>query len=249
MNFYDIMPRKKKTTEEFIKEAQKIHGDKYDYSNVRYDGSHNKVRIICPIHGEFEQSPFAHLMGLGCNLCSKPVHDSKSFIEESKKTHGDKYDYSKVKYVNSGTKVCIVCPTHGEFRQIPYTHLKGCGCPKCKSSHLEREIRMFLENNGIEYEEQKTFEWLKLRREQYLDFYLPQYKTAIECQGEHHFQKSGWGRGKNGEKVIERDLNKLKLCQEHGIKIFFYSNLGIEYPHKVFEDKKELLEEIKNAEH
>lgn len=179
------MLRKKKTTEQFIEEAQKIHGNKYDYSKVKYNGNHNKIRIICPIHGEFWQTP--------------------------------------------------------------RSHLKGCGCPKCKSSHLEREIRLFLEDNDIEYEEQKTFEWLKLKREQYLDFYLPQYKTAIECQGEHHFQKSGWGRGDKGKIVIERDLNKQNLCKEHNISVVYYSNLGIKYPYKVYEDKEKLLKEIKNA--
>ena len=241
------MSRHKKTTEQFIKEAKAIHGDKYDYSKVKYKGTHTKVCIICPNHGDFFQKPSGHLMGLGCNLCSNPVHDSKSFIEESKKIHGNKYDYSKVKYISSQTKLCIICPIHGEFWQLPYNHIKGSGCPKCKSSHLEREIRTFLEENNVEYEEQKTFEWLKFKKQQYLDFYLPQYKAAIECQGEHHFQKSGWGKGDNGKKVIERDLNKENLCKEHGIMVVYYSKLGIEYPYKVCEDKVELLNEIKNV--
>ena len=242
------MSRKKKTTERFIEEVKGIHGDKYDYSKVDYKGNHEKVCIICPIHGEFWQRPYAHLMGLGCNLCSKSTYDTESFITKAKNLHGDKYDYSKVEYKGINENVCIICPKHGEFWQTPSNHLNGCGCQKCKSSHLEREFRLFLEKNSIEYEEQKSFKWLRFRKPQYLDFYLPQYNVAIECQGEHHFQKSGWGRGKNGKKVIERDFNKLKLCQEHGIKVFFYSNLGIEYPYKVFESKKDLLEEIKNAE-
>lgn len=243
------MPRKKKTTKQFIEEAKKVHGNKYDYSKVKYNGNHNKISIICPIHGEFKQAPYAHLMGLGCNFCSKPVHDTKSFIEESKKIHGDKYDYSKSEYVNSTTKILIICPAHGEFKQLPYTHIRGCGCQKCKSSHLEREFRLFLEKEKIDYEEQKTFDWLKYKSKQYLDFYLPEYNIAIECQGEQHFQKSGWGKGDNGKKVIERDLNKHKLCLKHGITTLFYSNLGIDYPYKVYENKKELLKEIKNARH
>ena len=178
---------------------------------------------------------------------SRKKKTTERFIEEVKGIHGDKYDYSKVEYKGINENVCIICPKHGEFWQTPSNHLKGCGCQKCKSSHLEREFRLFLEKNSIEYEEQKSFKWLRFRKPQYLDFYLPQYNVAIECQGEHHFQKSGWGRGKNGKKVIERDSNKLKLCQEHGIKVFFYSNLGIEYPYKVFESKKDLLEEIKKC--
>lgn len=54
------------------------------------------------------------------------------FILMAKKVHGDKYDYSKVTYINNRTKVCIICPEHGEFWQTPYSHLKGCECPSCK---------------------------------------------------------------------------------------------------------------------
>ena len=53
------------------------------------------------------------------------------FFEKTKKVHGDKYDYSKVEYVNTNTKVCIICPIHGEFLQTPHNHIRGCGCPKC----------------------------------------------------------------------------------------------------------------------
>ena len=106
-----------------------------------------------------------------------------------------------------------------------------------------------VEKEKIDYEEQKTFDWLKYKSKQYLDFYLPEYNIAIECQGEQHFQKSGWGKGDNGKKVIERDLNKHKLCLKHGITTLFYSNLGIDYPYKVYENKEELLKEIKNARH
>ena len=243
------MSRLKKTTEQFIEEARKVHGNKYDYSKVKYNGTHIKVCVVCPKHGDFLQRPSDHLSGLGCNLCSNPVHDSQSFIEESKKVHGDKYNYSKVDYVNSKTKVCIICYKHGEFWQKTSNHLGGSGCPKCKSSHLERELRLFFEENNLEYEEQKTFDWLKLEKQQFLDFYLPQYNIAVECQGEHHFQMSGWGKGKNGEKVIERDINKRKLCEEHGIKILYFSNLGIDYPYIVYENKEKLLTEIKNVEH
>ena len=233
----------------FIEEARKIHGNKYDYSKVEYKTIFTKVCIICPIHGEFWQTPASHIMMKnGCYKCSGTYRlSTDEFIKKAKIIHGNKYDYSKVKYQGNKVKVSITCPIHGEFWQKPNDHLCGRGCPKCKSSHLEREFRLFLEENNIKYEEQKTFDWLKLKKFQYLDFYLPQYNIGIECQGEHHFQKSGWGRGENGEKVIERDLNKLKLCQEHGIKIFFYSNLGIEYPYKVFENKKDLLEEIKKC--
>lgn len=125
---------------------------------------------------------------------------TEEFLKKAKEIHGNKYDYSKVEYTGNKFKVCIICPEHGEFWQKPNDHLSGRGCPKCKSSHLERETRILLEKNQIKYEEQKTFEWLKLKKQQYLDFYLPQYSIAIECQGEQHFQKSGWGKGNTEKK-------------------------------------------------
>lgn len=233
----------------FIKEAKKIHGEKYNYSKVEYKTIFTKVCIICPKHGEFWQTPANHIWDKnGCDKCGGTAKlTTKEFVKKAKDIHGNKYDYSKVEYINSKTKVCIVCPKHGEFFQRPNDHLSGYGCPKCKSSHLETNIRLFLKEKNIEFEEQKTFEWLKLKSKQYLDFYLPNYNIGIECQGEQHFQKSGWGKKDKGEKVIKRDLNKKKLCEEHGIRIFYYSNLGIKYPYKVFEDEKELLAEIKNC--
>ena len=56
---------------------------------------------------------------------------TKGFIAKAKAVHGDRYDYSKVKYVNNKTKVIIICPLHGEFSQVPINHLRGNECPKC----------------------------------------------------------------------------------------------------------------------
>ena len=245
-NKYKRGKSRQHNTKWFIEESRKIHGDKYDYSKSEYKTLFTDICIICPIHGEFWQKPVNHINAKhGCPKCGGTNKlTTEHFIEQARKIHGDKYDYSKVEYKGNKTKVNIICPMHGEFWQKPNSHLLGHGCPKCKSSHLEREFRLFLEKNNIEYEEQKTFEWLKYKQIQFLDFYLPKYNIAIECQGEQHFKKSGWGKGNNGEKVIKRDLNKQKLCHEHGIKILYYSNLDIEYPYQVFEDKNELLLEI-----
>lgn len=124
---------KQKTTEEFIKEARKIHGDKYDYSKVQYVNNKSKVCIICPEHGEFLQSPAHHLNGFGCPKCSKNYKlTTEEFIEKSVNIYGDRYDYSKVNYVNNKTKVSIICPDHGEFKIFPKIFLKGLGCVKCR---------------------------------------------------------------------------------------------------------------------
>ena len=134
----------KDSIETFLEKAINIHGDKYDYSEVKYRGSKTKVCIICPKHGEFWQTPNNHLRGKGCRKCGlnqvslKRRKTNEEFIENAKEIHGDKYDYSKVLYTNSYTKVCIVCPKHGDFQQTPHEHLKGQGCPECKKDTLAK---------------------------------------------------------------------------------------------------------------
>ena len=117
----------------FISKAKQIHGDKYDYSKVKYINSRTEICIICPEHGEFWQTPNSHLNGNGCPSCKglKKL-TTKEFIERAKQVHGNKYDYSKTIYVNKRTKVCIICPIHGEFYQTPHNHVyQKQGCPEC----------------------------------------------------------------------------------------------------------------------
>ncbi|MCK9320064.1 hypothetical protein, partial [Methanoculleus sp.] len=115
----------------FLEKSKQIHGDKYDYSKVIYNGTKNKVIIICPIHGEFEQIPESHFLGKGCPKCVGKNSDSEIFINKSKQIHGDKYDYSKTIYKSARDYVKIICKDHGEFNQIACNHLSGSGCPKC----------------------------------------------------------------------------------------------------------------------
>jgi len=126
------------TTEEFIAKAIKVHGNKYDYSNVVYDGNKAKVTILCPEHGPFKQTPSHHTnRGQGCPKCGKVSMSLKQsiskdeFIEKAKLVHKDLYDYSKVKYSSYKSNVTIICPEHGPFEQQPGNHLSGAGCNKC----------------------------------------------------------------------------------------------------------------------
>ena len=158
-----------KTTEQWIEEAKKIHSNKYDYSKVKYIDAHTKVCIICPIHGEFWQEACKHVTHKksGCPKCA--IENSRlttrEFIRRAKEIHGDKYDYSKTKYVNQKTKVCIICPIHGEFWQLPNGHLEGKGCKFCghnvkltteefirraKEVHSDKYDYSKVEYNGIE---------------------------------------------------------------------------------------------------
>ena len=216
------------TTKEFIKKAKKIHGDKYDYSKAKYINNITPICIICSVHGEFWQTPIHHLRGCDCPKCSKINGSLKQrlntndFIEKAKKVHGDKYDYSKVKYTTTNEKVCIVCPEHGEFWQEASSHLRGCGCPVCKESKLEKLTRETLLNSDIEFIEhcnKKTLKWLE---KQHLDFYLPKYNIGIECQGIQHYKRDTFF-GKNGkfDDIKKRDKKKKILCKENGVKLIY----------------------------
>jgi len=196
----------KQTTEEFIQSAMEIHGDKYNYDKVRYKNRHTKVEIICPEHGSFFQTPNSHLNGCGCPKCSATFKNTTDdFIQKARKTHGDKYSYSKVEYINSSTKVEIVCSTHGSFFQVPAMHLFGQGCPRCakqgNSSNEENNLSSLLKNsfNIIKrnYNKDKRYPFL-------CDFYIPSEDLFIEYNG-------WWMHGRewyDGRKTISR--NRIK---------------------------------------
>jgi len=122
------------TTETFIEKAKRVYGDRFDYSKVEYVRTHDHVKIICPEHGSFDQTPASHLQGyIGCDDCktNTPLTTEK-FIEKAKAVHGDRYVYSQVEYVNIDTPVMIICREHDEFPQIPYNHINlRCGCSDC----------------------------------------------------------------------------------------------------------------------
>jgi hypothetical protein len=130
-----------------LKENNLTHLEKYDYSLVpneftttRYS---NKIKIICPEHGIFEQNTRAHLAGADCRLCiRKRITDTaESFITKAKIKHANRYDYSKVIYKNSSTHVIIVCPKHGAFIQVPGAHLSGKGCAECGKEIMMSKLK------------------------------------------------------------------------------------------------------------
>lgn len=122
----------KLTTVDFIDRAQKVHGNKYDYSKSVYTGKDDKLVIICPVHGEFEQSPNNHWKGKGCPDC-QPKHKltQEEFLEKARSVHGTFYDYTDTVYVSNADKLKIKCPIHGIFEQTANSHLQGHGCPNC----------------------------------------------------------------------------------------------------------------------
>lgn len=139
---------KRMTTSEFIEKATKVHNGKYDYSETVYVNSRQNVRIVCSVHGVFEQRAVSHLQGCGCPKCAHVYSEdhkeklrsslrktrgmtTEAWIKRAKQVHGDKYDYSQTVYVNQRTNVKIICPVHGIFEQKADSHIRGCGCRLC----------------------------------------------------------------------------------------------------------------------
>jgi hypothetical protein len=255
--------KSKKSKEYFLEKSLSIHKDKYDYSLVEYIGAKNKVIIICKEHGEFIQSPSNHLSGQGCKKCSikktisYKTKTKSDFIKESMKIHGFKYDYSMIDYRGTDYKVKIICKEHGEFNQKPYKHLQNQGCPICKESKLEKEMRQILTKNKINFKQQyggkSDDHYLNGQR---LDFYLPDYNIAIECQGDQHFKPVDFGnKGLSHsemmfEKTLHRDSNKYNLCKSMNINIFYFCkkyNYIEEYIGDMFHDENDIINKIKNT--
>lgn len=211
-----------------------VYKDKYEIADDEvYINNKTKIKVFCHEthkkgneHGEFCITPCDLVNGYGCPICGNNLKKTtKQFIEGAKEKHTDRYNYSKVKYVDAHTKVCIICLKHGEFWQTPNNHLNGSGCPHCNSENKikkEEEITNMLRERKINFLSQKTFEWLKYKKNLYLDFYLPQYNCAIEYQGEQHFKSvERFGGEKDFEIRKTRDEVKRILCEKHGVKIFY----------------------------
>jgi len=122
-------------TEIFKSKARQVHGNKYDYSKSIYKGARVKVHIICPIHGDFYQTPFEHVnCQAGCHYCGYNRFNKDLFLEFVNKIHIHKYTYHDadlIMYRRTLDIIKIECPTHGIFYQRLDVHLNGNGCPAC----------------------------------------------------------------------------------------------------------------------
>ncbi len=222
------------TVKQFIEKARNVHGDKYNYSKVEYKNNLTKVCIICLKHGEFWMTPHNHLARQGCPKCSGRYHtDTAYFIEKAREIHGDKYDYFKVNYKDSKTKVCITCPKHGEFWQTPQEHLQNKGCQKCSHSTSKEEIKLcgFLEENNMVVEQRVK----NIISPYELDLYIPEKNIAIEYNGLiWHSEKF--------RKENNYHLKKTELCEKQGIRlIHVFEDEWLEHENIVKSRLKQIL--------
>lgn len=196
--------------------------NRYDYSLIDYKNAHTKIKIICKEHGIFEQEPRAHLHGYGCPQCSGNKRLTKEiFVNKSMIKHGNKYDYSLSNYKNNNTNVKIICKKHGIFEQIPFNHMKGCGCPKCDNYSVgEQIIEKILESNNVKFESQKQFNNCSFKNKLKFDFYLSEKNLCIEFDGDQHFNKFRFEKNEDGLNIRKkRDHIKNIYCQDNNIKL------------------------------
>lgn len=208
--------------QDFIKRSQEIHNNKYNYDKVIYAKQQQKVIITCPIHGDFEQTPMAHLRGQGCPLCAGNnfLRDTKYFIKLANQAHNNNYDYSLVEYQNCKTPITIKCNKCGHiFEQTPDKHLSGQGCPKC---NLKAQSELFNKLQNVFNKEELLWEaspdWLEKQR---FDIYFPKYNIAIEYDGIQHYVPIEHFGGEIGLQYTQKqDKLKEQKCLEHKCTLF-----------------------------
>ena len=203
---------------EILDRFKKVHGNKYDYRNFKYNGMYNKSYITCFKHGDFEQATLNHLSGKGCPKCATNYKKEKNeIIKKLNLLHNNKYDYSLSEFNRTKDIISIICPKHKKFEQTLNNHLSGHGCPFCDESKGERIVEKYLIENNIIYERQKTFEFCKDKNKLPFDFYLPNYNMCIEYDGAQHFYDVlNWN---NLEITKKHDAIKNEFCKLNRIKL------------------------------
>lgn len=225
-NFYD-----------FINEANKIHNSKYKYIPFTYKNNKQKIKIICSKHNEFIQTISDHLTGYGCNKCGiesmikKQSLCKENFILRSIKIHKNKYNYSEFEYINAKTKGIIICPIHGKFIQEAFSHMSGCGCPKCSkigTSKIAQEwINLLLiKQPELEHFYHENGEYTIPNTNYKADGYNKKIKTIYEFHGDfwhgnpevfNHKLMNDVCKKTFGE-LYEKTMKKQRKCEELGYK-------------------------------
>ena len=220
---------KKYTVEEFKKKLKELMPNLEVVSE--YNGSEEPIYVHCKIHNyKFKTTPKRLISGNNCQKCYDDRRsivqrkDINVLLDELSKINDYEYPNIFEEYENNKSKITSVCKIHGEFKATANKLLRGASCPKCEQSMFENYIEHILYNNNINFVYEKGFEWLKGIKNglSSLDFYLPNYNIAIECQGEQHFKKSLYIRSKYGfEDRVANDILKYNLCKEHTIPLIY----------------------------
>lgn len=229
---------KKYTTEKWIEKAKEKYGNKYDYSKSIYRGTRKPIIIICKEHGEFTKWGDKHLSNDKFAECNKCV-EKKNWLKKCEDKYGDKFNYSKVNYINNRTRVIIICNEHGDFEQSPDCHLMNMGCMDCvnKTEKIVYDwlLKKFIDKKIIR---QKKFEWCKSFKNKFFvfDFYLPELNCIIEIDGRQHFEQvKNWENYKYNQK---KDIYKMQVVNKKNISILRIFQEDIYKYGEVWLDKK-----------
>lgn len=216
-NFKGMAEAMQSKTEIFIQKAKGVHGEKYDYSQTVYVRNVENVKIICPVHGVFEQSPKSHLKGCHCLQCSgKARSNTEDYIQKVKQIHGDKYDYSLVKYESRSKKVRIICKKHGEFMQVAKEHFKY-GCYECGidtiKNKLSSDTEKFIGNAREIHGEKYNYDHVEYKRNKIrVKIKCPDHGEFLQRPNDH-LSGSGCPACKN-EITLWRRSKYIELCKE-----------------------------------
>ena len=207
----------------YLIKACKIHNNKYDYSKVVFVNLMDSVQIICPEHGEFNQTLKAHIhLKNGCPSCfGNKKFTEEEIIKKANNAHNNIYNYSKLQYKNVDTKIIIICDKHDEFLQTPFNHINNKqGCPACQTSKGELLIENYLINNNINYIKEYKFDDCKNVRKLPFDFFLPNKNLLIEFDGIQHFKAVDFFGGEEGFKILKQnDHIKNEYCLKNNIRL------------------------------
>ena len=226
---------KHKTHEEFISEIKTINPQIQVLSTYR--NSKSKVALRCSICGHsWMATPNSLLSGKGCAYCAGTLKKTtEKFVEEMQKIHPT--IEVKGNYINNKTKIlcrCMKCDTY--FYGIPHSMVdSGHGCINCSSSHGERKIRDWLTSHGFNFITEHKFDDCKDIRALPFDFFLPDLNTAIEFDGQQHYDVNRFFGGEPA--LIKRKLHdniKNEYCLTHNIHL-------IRIPHWDFEKIDQIL--------
>lgn len=152
--------------------------------------------------------------------------DTEYFIEKANQKHGFIYNYNKTTFKKTTKKVVITCITHGDFEQTPNSHLNGSGCPICKESKGEKEIRKHLVMLNIKFIPQHKFTECKNIKQLPFDFYLPNYNTCIEFNGEQHYKSiKHFGGDEKFNRTQINDEIKMEYCKMNKINLIIINDI------------------------
>jgi hypothetical protein len=237
---------KRLTIQQFIDKAKLLHGEKFDYSQTVYKNATTKLTIICKIHGEQTMLPHHHTnnKSYGCAMCGKQainrnkILTQEEFLNRVKNLEG--LNFNKTIYKTKREKIIVTCNTHGDYSTTAEVLLKLCGCPKCKSSTGEDIIENILLKYNIQYNKQKTFKGLIFKKSLKFDFYLSEYNSCIEYDGEQHYKIVDYWGGQEGFNNLQlKDSLKNKYCEINNIPLLRikFDNINIEETIKEFLQK------------